>query len=146
MPIGRSENHPQVEEKGILRYPPPSVAPRVRHIRWLTASLADSLDLQKLTLLTRLADGTTGFKNLESVSININSNNNNNMSDGDRHTFKQQLQALTKIEFPTRFLRIESVTHSDDDATIVDLELPLLEKIDVKGDSPYEECWHRFYW
>jgi hypothetical protein len=139
MLIARQGNRPRVEEKGVIRYPPPSVAPLVRHIRWLTVNSKDiSLNLQKLVLVSRLADGTLGFKDLKSVSIN-----NNKIPDGDRDAFRKQLQALGKIKFPTRLLRIESVIYLDDDATVDDLELPLLETIDLQGDGPREECWQR---
>jgi hypothetical protein len=42
--------------------------------------------------------------------------------DGDRDAFRKQLQALSKIAFPTRLLRIDSVLYSDDDVTVDDLE------------------------
>jgi hypothetical protein len=117
----------------------------VRHIRWLTVNSKDiSLNLQKLARMSRMADGTLGIKNLKSVSINININNCK-LPDGDRDAFRKQLQALSKIAFPTRLLRIESVLYSDDDATVDDLELPLVETIDLKGDGPLEECWQRFH-
>jgi hypothetical protein len=71
--IARQGNHAQAREKGVIRYPPPSVAPLVRHIRWLTVNSKDiRLNLQKLALMSRMADGTLGFRNLKSVSININ--------------------------------------------------------------------------
>jgi hypothetical protein len=143
MLIARSENHPQVEDKNIIRYPPPSVAPLVRHIRWVTATSFNNSNPPKLSFMTRIADGTLGFENLKSVSININTSK---IAQGDRDAFKQQLQAVSKIELPTRLLRIESVIPVEDDATVDELELPLLENIGIQGRSRREECWQRFHW
>ena len=138
MLIARSENHPQVEDTDVTRYPPPSVVHLVRYIRWVTATRVNSSNPAKLSFMMRIADGTLGFKNLKSVSININTSKT---AEGNCEAFKQQLQALSKIELPTRLLRIESVILLEDDATVDELELPLLEKIDLQGDTLGEECW-----
>ena len=143
MLIARAENHPQVEGMDIIRYPPPSIAPLVRHIRWITATRLKSSNSPKLSFLARIADGSLGFENLKSVSININTSK---IVASDRNTFKQQLQSLGKIELPTRLLRVESIIPSRDDAKVDELELPLLEKIDMQGGGRQEECWQRFHW
>jgi hypothetical protein len=141
--MAREPDHPLAEKMNVIRYPPASVAPLVRHLKILEIRAGD-MCMRKMTFWRKIADGTLGFKNLRILQFFIPGVTVKENKKG----FEDALRDFPPMAFHTHRLKVEywrlEYAHTleyDLDETVT----PLLEKFTLKAEKPVNERWTRFY-